>query len=105
MEKREQDLRNIIFQPVKDRKYQAMIIAEEPGILSGTRYLEETATSFGITLIECKSDGSRVKKSDVVVTLEGNAKQIALGEEQLVGWISKASGIATAAAKAASLCG
>lgn len=96
----EQDFRDFIFEPVKDKKYRAVIVAEEAGILSGTRYLEQTCTAVGITALACREDGSRVKKSDVIVTIEGSAKQIALAEEQLIGWISKASGIATAASRA-----
>jgi nicotinate-nucleotide pyrophosphorylase (carboxylating) len=43
--------------------------------------------------------------SDAVAIIEGSAKQIALAEEQFLGWIAKASGIATAAGKARTACG
>lgn len=95
-----QDLRDVIFQLVEDRKYRATIIVEESGILSGTGYLEQASAALGIRLLKCRKDGTRVKKSDVVAVVEGSAKEIACAEEQFLGWISKASGIATAAARA-----
>jgi nicotinate-nucleotide pyrophosphorylase (carboxylating) len=51
-------------------------------------------------LKKCKKNGVRVRPEEIVATLEGSAKQMASGEEELIGWISKASGIATAAWKA-----
>lgn len=103
--KPEQDLRDVIFQPVKDRRFRASVSAGEPGILSGTRYLEQVSAALGIIIVKCRKDGTRVKTSDVIVVVEGSAKEIACAEEQLLGWISKASGIATAAAKARAAAG
>lgn len=101
----EQDVRDVIFQSVRDKKYRAVIRAEEPGILSGIRYLQQACATLGIRLVKCKKDGTKVLGSDAIVVVEGSAKQIALAEEQLIGWISKASGIATAAWKARAAAG
>jgi len=103
--KPEQGLRDVILQPVKDRKYRAAIIAGEPGVLSGTRYLEQASVALRISIVKCRKDRTRVKTSDVIVVVEGSAKEIAVAEEQFLGWISKASGIATAAAKARAAAG
>ncbi len=101
----EQDVRDVIFRSVRDKKYRAVIIAEQPGVLSGMRYLEQACATLGIRLVKCKEDGKTVVQSEAIVVLEGTAKQVALAEEQLIGWISKASGIATAARKARAAAG
>jgi len=96
----EQDIRDFIFLPVKGRKYLATIVAQEPGILSGIQWLQKACRTIGIQLKKSKKDGEKVKRSDIVAVFHGSAKQMALGEEELIGWISKSSGIATAAWKA-----
>lgn len=101
----QQDIRDSIFKPVKDRKYRAVIVTSESGILSGIRNLQQACTMLDICLIKCKKGGTKVLQSDAVAILEGSAKQIALAEEQALGWISKASGIATAAWKAKTAAG
>jgi len=60
---------------------------------------------LGIELEEIVADGSNVKRGDVVMKLRGNPKQIALAEDVLIALLSKTSGIATAASKAARLSG
>jgi nicotinate-nucleotide pyrophosphorylase (carboxylating) len=94
------DIRDHIFAKVRGNKYKAQISAQGDGILSGIEFLERTCKKLGIGLKTCKKNGARVKISEIVATLEGNAKQMVLGEEELIGWVSKASGIATAAWKA-----
>lgn len=96
----QRDIRDFIFQRVGERRYRAAIIAGESGILSGTGYLQQASAALGIITVKCRKDGTRVKTSDVIVVVEGSAKEITSAEEQFLGWISKASGIATAAAKA-----
>ena len=95
-----QDIRDLIFHHLKGKKYLAHISAQGEGTLSGTRWLRKACERLGIGLKRCRKSGTRIKRGDVVATIEGNAKQLALGEEELIGWISKASGIATAASVA-----
>jgi nicotinate-nucleotide pyrophosphorylase (carboxylating) len=96
----EQDIRDLVFAGIHEKKYIAQISAQGEGILSGIEWLKKACKNIGLHLKKCKKSGSRVRTAEVVATLEGSAKQMALGEEELIGWISKASGIATAAWKA-----
>jgi len=95
-----EDIRDLIFAKVRGKRYHARISANGDGILSGTERLRTACKRLGIRLITCKKSGARVRPGDVIGVFEGDAKQIALAEEELIGWISKASGIATAALKA-----
>jgi nicotinate-nucleotide pyrophosphorylase (carboxylating) len=95
-----QDIRDLIFRKVKRKKYLAHISAQGQGIFSGAGWLKKACRNLKIDLKNCKENGVRIRPSEIVATLEGSAKQIAVGEEELVGWVSKASGIATAAWKA-----
>ena len=96
----EQDIRDIIFVGIREKKFIARITARGGGILSGIEWLKRACKKLGLHLKKCKKNGARVKPGEVVAVMEGSAKQMALGEEELIGWISKASGIATAARKA-----
>ena len=98
--KNELDIRDKIFQRVKRNKYRANIYSEGDGIFSGAHLLKETCRAIGISLKKTKKGGDQIKRHDIVAVLEGTAKQLALGEERLIGWISKSSGIATSALKA-----
>jgi nicotinate-nucleotide pyrophosphorylase (carboxylating) len=101
----EQDIRDLIFVNIRDKKYIAHISAQGEGILSGIEWLKKACKNIGLHLKSCKKSGARVRPAEIVATLEGSAKQMALGEEELIGWISKASGIATAAWKAKKVAG
>jgi len=98
--KKELDIRDQILLRVKEMKFRAHIISQSNGILSGARCVRKTCKPLGIKLKECKKDGEKVRQSDIIAVLEGNPKQMALGEEELIGWMAKSSGIATAAWKA-----
>ena len=96
----EQDIRDLIFASVKGKKFIAQISARGEGIISGVEWLKKACDNLGINLKKWKKNGARVRPADIVAILEGDAKQMARGEEELIGWISKASGIATAASRA-----
>ncbi|MGD1153292.1 MAG: hypothetical protein ABR911_10540 [Syntrophales bacterium] len=96
----QQDIRDIIFARIREKKYIAQISAQGEGILSGITWLKKACKNLGIHLRKCKKSGARVRPAEIIATLEGSAKQLAAGEEELIGWISKASGIATAARNA-----
>lgn len=92
-----QNIRDLIFQSVKRKKYTAHLSAQGKGILSGMGWLKKTCKNLGIRLKRCRKDGTRIRPSEIIAVLEGHAKQMASAEEELIGWVSKASGIATAA--------
>jgi nicotinate-nucleotide pyrophosphorylase (carboxylating) len=99
------DIRDLIFVGIREKKYIAQISAQGEGVLSGIEWLKKACNNIGLHLKKCKKSGTRVRQAEIVATLEGSAKQMALGEEELIGWISKASGIATAAWKAKNVAG
>ena len=92
-----QDIRDLIFQSVKGKKWSAHLSARGDGILSGTRWLKKACKDLGIRLRRCRKDGARIRPSEIIAVIEGHAEQMASAEEEMIGWISKASGIATAA--------
>jgi len=91
------DVRDIIFSGVRNRIYRAQITACAEGILSGMDGLKAACRELGLRLAAQRKAGSRLRPGDAVAVVEGTAKQIAMAEERLIGWVSKASGIATAA--------
>jgi len=97
------DIRDLIFLKVKEMKFLAEITSQRYGMLSGIHWFQGACRNLGIDLEECKKNGTKVRPSEVIAVLRGNPKQMALAEEELIGWIAKSSGIATAAweAKAA----
>lgn len=101
----EQDIRDLIFAGIREKKYVAQISAQDEGILSGTEWLKAACKNLGLHVKKCKKNGARLRTAEVVAILEGSATQMARGEEELIGWISKASGIATAARKAKKIAG
>jgi nicotinate-nucleotide pyrophosphorylase (carboxylating) len=60
-------------------------------------WMKEACEDLGIGLKRCRRDGTWIRKSEIIAVLEGHARQMASAEEELIGWVSKASGIATAA--------
>ncbi len=97
----DRDVRDILFCDLKCKKYLVRITAQSDGIISGIHWVRKACQTLGIRVRKCKKDGDRVRRLETVAVLEGNPKQITQGEDELVGWIAKASGIATAARKAA----
>lgn len=63
------------------------------------------AKALGLDFKILKEKGAKILRGEPVILLKGTAEQIALTEERLIGWIIKASGIATAASSAKRLAG
>jgi nicotinate-nucleotide pyrophosphorylase (carboxylating) len=96
----QQDIRDLIFARICEKKYIAQISAQTEGVLSGITWLKKACKNLGIKLKKSKKSGATVSPEEVIAILTGSAKQLAAGDEELIGWISKASGIATAARNA-----
>lgn len=94
------DIRDRIFLPVKERRFVARITVQEEGVLSGMEWFEKACRRLGLVLRESKEQGQVIQTNEIIAVLEGNAKKMALAEEELLGWISKSSGIASAARRA-----
>jgi nicotinate-nucleotide pyrophosphorylase (carboxylating) len=99
------DIRDRILFTVGEKKHLARITSQGHGVLSGIPWLRQACRELGIRIVTCKKTGEEVRPSEVVALLEGPARQLVRGEEELMGWVSKSSGIATAARKAKKLAG
>jgi nicotinate-nucleotide pyrophosphorylase (carboxylating) len=100
---KEKDVRDVIFQSVIHKKITASLKTKEKGIIAGTNDVRKAAQSIGLEVISSIPEGSEVRKGNIIATLKGNPKQIAMAEDLLIGLIAKPSGIATAARKAMKL--
>lgn len=92
-----EDVRNIIFKNIQDRSYRAVLTAERDGILSGTESAARTADALGVQWSCRLREGDRLHKGIPFAELIASPTQMAMAEEQVIGTLAKASGIATAA--------
>lgn len=92
-----QDLRDNILKNLKAKIAEAVIMAESNGIIAGSERAIQVAKQLGLKVTQKVKEGSCVKKGDVITTVQGDVKQVIIGEELLMGCISKPSGVATAA--------
>ncbi len=83
----------------------ASITAERGGVLSGMGVAKKRAEEIGLEVLEILAEGDGVSPHTEVMRLKGSPLQIARAEDVLIGLISKASGIATAARRAVGLAG
>lgn len=97
------DIRDSIFESIEDKYYEAKLIAESSGIISGTEAAIDRLNSMNIEIIYIVSEGHKIEKGEVVAHIRSTPKLLAIAEDFLVGKFSKASGIATAAYYAAEL--
>ncbi|MGQ9598860.1 MAG: quinolinate phosphoribosyl transferase [Anaerolineae bacterium] len=97
------DIRDQIFAGLGERQYIARLTATMGGVLAGVAAAEEHGRAAGLQLEWAGPEGRLLAPGDVVVTVTGTARAIALGEERLPACLCKASGIATSARKAVEL--
>ena len=76
---------------------EAVIVAGSSGIIAGTDHANQVAKQIGLTVTRISKEGSQVKKGDIITTVQGEVKPVIIGEERLMGCISKPSGVATSA--------
>ena len=98
--KRETDIRGEIFRECMGRRATGIVIAEEPGVLSGILKARASMESLGLPLSTTLTDGSELTRGQEIARVNGNPFQMAQAEERIIGLLSKPSGIATAARKA-----
>jgi len=91
------DIRRSIFRSIADKEIQAVITADDKGVIVETLEVEKAASALGISVVSILPEASRVEKGDVIVRISGSSQAIAQAEEQLIGLMAKPSGIATAA--------
>lgn len=101
----QQDVRDVIFEPIADRLFTGDIRVERDGIVAGVARLKLALQELGVTIAYLAEEGMSVPTGTVVATITGSPKQLALAEEFAIGLLAKPSGIATAARRAVTLAG
>jgi nicotinate-nucleotide pyrophosphorylase (carboxylating) len=91
------DPRDIIFAGITDRTFVAALIAEDEGIVSPVAAAVRAAQGIGVEIDFQLPEADHVRPGVEILRFHGSPKQIALAEEQVVGLLAKASGVATAA--------
>ena len=91
------DVRDVLFRDIGQKRFHATLTAERAGVLCGKAEALAKAAELGVELEICKEDGDDLSHGQVFANFSGTPKQIAMAEEQLIGVMAKASGIATAA--------
>ena len=79
----------------EDIKARAVIIAKQEGIIAGVEEAKVLFEHFGVDVDVKKRDGEEVKRGDVILKLEGDARAILLVERTALNIMGRMSGIAT----------
>jgi nicotinate-nucleotide pyrophosphorylase (carboxylating) len=91
------DIREDIFRQHLDRSIAAVVIPEAAGVLSGLESARDLAETLEVAFETEARDGQEVVANTELARVTGNPVQVSKAEELLVGALSKASGIASAA--------
>ncbi|MFH1242225.1 MAG: hypothetical protein V1689_07660 [Pseudomonadota bacterium] len=94
------DIREEIFAAHLDRSVTGVVTAEASGVLSGINRARQAMESLGLIFSTDLTDGSEVVEGQEIARVKGDPVHIAMAEEQIIGILSKPSGIATAAHQA-----
>ncbi len=97
------DIRDLIFRNIYDKKFKALLTAEKDGILSGVNEAIKTASDLCIEIEMFYIEGDKISQGDVLAEISGTPKQITMAEDRIIGCLSKYSGISTATARAVAL--
>ena len=73
------------------------LLSNQPGIIGGLEFAKQTFKLIDkkIKIKIKKKEGSKVKKGDLIAIIEGNIKNILIGERVALNFLSHISGIAT----------
>lgn len=77
------------------KRIKAAIMAKESGVLAGVEEAEKLCKSLGITIRSLVQDGGKLRKGQMIATLEGDARKMLGIERTLLNVLSHMSGIAT----------
>ena len=80
---------------IPDCKTQAAVVSREEGILAGLGEATQVFEYFDVFAITDFSDGSVIKRNDIIFSLEGGARSILRAERLALNFLGKMSGIAT----------
>lgn len=95
-----QDIRDVLFRDIAERRYRAVLLPERDGFLSGVEDAVRKTQELGIEWRSELREGDRLCCNRGFAELIGTPKQIAIAEECVIGLLAKTSGIATAARRA-----
>lgn len=98
-----QDPREILFEPLATSRFSACLSAEREGVIAGIPSAAEKLAEIGIEPEFLVGEGGAVRSGGAIARFQGTPMQISLAEEQVIGRLSKFSGIATAAHRAVQL--
>lgn len=80
---------------VPDCKAQAEVIAKEDGVVAGIAEATQVFEYFDVLATTDLTDGSAIKKNEVLLTLDGGARSILRAERLALNFLGRMSGIAT----------
>ena len=80
---------------IPDITCNAVMRAEQGGIIAGLTEVSALCSHFGITVKQCAKDGDKVCKNDMILSLSGDAKKILLVERTSLNIVGRMSSIAT----------
>jgi nicotinate-nucleotide pyrophosphorylase (carboxylating) len=84
---------------VPDCKVQAEVIAREDGVVAGLAEATQVFGYFDVLSTTDLTDGSSIKKNDVLFILDGGARSILRAERLALNFLGRMSGIATTTRK------
>jgi nicotinate-nucleotide pyrophosphorylase (carboxylating) len=90
------DLRDDIFAGLNGVTVTAVVLADDDGVVTRVSDAVTAAADLGLSVISALADGSSVACGDEIIRIAGSPKQVAMGEERLIGMMAKPSGIASA---------
>ena len=83
---------------IEDNEYvKAYIVSKDEGILAGIDIAKELFESRDVHVLFHLADGCEIKKGDLLMSLEGNARDILLIERTALNLLMRMSGVASAA--------
>jgi nicotinate-nucleotide pyrophosphorylase (carboxylating) len=74
---------------------QAKVVAKEAGTVAGVEETTILAESLGLNVTAAVTDGEKVRPSQVIMKISGNARTILSAERTMLNLLSRMSGIAT----------
>lgn len=99
----QEDIRDIIFRNMSDYMVTSAVSNTREGIIYGIDAALTKARLLGLEVVSNVQDGMYIRANETIMMLRGTPKQTAMAEEVIIGILSKASGVATAAKQATEL--
>lgn len=89
---------------LSEEKARALIIAKQDCVIAGLEEVIEIFSYLGLNIKTDSGDGKKAYKGDIILTIEGRAKDILAGERLALNFLGRMSGIATETRKLVDKC-